>query len=187
MLTQLDSLIGRNKQENSFALLFSEIDDSVAKEIVEWILMANFAEGDDRPSILNLMINSPGGDLTAGFAIVDVMRGSSIPIRTIGLGQIASAGLMIFLAGEKGQRVLTPNTSIMSHTFSAGAIGKRHELISIQKEFDMTHDRILDHYVKFTGLDADVIEEKLLTKSDVYLSAKEAFDLGICDIVSELK
>ena len=187
MLTELDALVGRSKQENSFALLFSEIDENSAKEIVEWILMANFAEGEDRPSILNLMINSPGGDLSAGFAIVDVMRGSAIPIRTIGLGQIASAGLMIFLAGEKGQRVLTPNTSIMSHTFSGGAIGKRHELLSIQKEFNMTHDRILDHYVKCTGLDADVIEEKLLTKTDVYLSAQEALELGVCDIVSELK
>lgn len=187
MLTELDALVGRSKQENSFALLFSEIDENSAKEIVEWILMANFAEGEDRPSILNLMINSPGGDLSAGFALVDVMRGSAIPIRTIGLGQIASAGLMIFLAGEKGQRVLTPNTSIMSHTFSSGIYAKQHELVAIRKEFDLTHTRILDHYVKCTSLSVAEIEDKLLTKSDVFLSAQEALELGVCDIVSELK
>ncbi len=70
-----------------------EINLQTAKQTVEWIFECNFQE--ERPDLLNLIITSPGGDLNAAFAIIDTMRGSAIPIRTIGLGQIASAGLMI--------------------------------------------------------------------------------------------
>jgi ATP-dependent protease ClpP protease subunit len=83
-----------------------EITLTSVKTAVEWIFEANFAE--ERPELLNLIITSPGGDLNAAFALIDTMRGSAIPIRTIGLGQIASAGLMIFIAGDKGHRLLTP-------------------------------------------------------------------------------
>ena len=107
-----------------------EITLTTCKNAIEWVFEANFSE--ERPDMLNLIICSPGGDLNASFAMVDVMRGSAIPIRTIGLGQIASAGLMIFIAGEKGQRILTPNTSILSHQYSWGAFGKEHELFAHQ-------------------------------------------------------
>jgi ATP-dependent Clp protease, protease subunit len=68
------------------------------------------------------------------------------PIRTIGLGQIASAGLLIFASGSKGQRILTPNTSILSHQYSWGAFGKEHELFATVKEFDLTTKRMIAHY-----------------------------------------
>ena len=77
--------------------MMEEISLATCKNALEWVFEANFAE--ERPDMLNLIICSPGGDLNASFAMVDVMRGSAIPIRTVGLGQIASAGLMIFIAG----------------------------------------------------------------------------------------
>ena len=75
------------ESKHSFFLMMEEISLSTVKSAVEWILEANFAE--ERPEMLNLIINSPGGDLNAAFALIDVMRGSAIPVRTIGLGQIA--------------------------------------------------------------------------------------------------
>jgi ATP-dependent Clp protease, protease subunit len=161
-----------------------EITLASAKNAVEWIFEANFAE--ERPELLNLIITSPGGDLNAAFALIDVMRGSAIPIRTIGLGQIASAGLMIFIAGDKDQRILTPNTSILSHQYSWGAFGKEHELFATVKEFDLTTKKMIQHYKKCTGLSDAKIREVLLPPQDIWLSPVEAKKLGLCDHVKEL-
>lgn len=162
-----------------------EINLNTCKNAIEWIFEANFSE--ERPELLNLLVCSPGGDLNAAFALVDTMRGSAIPIRTIGLGQIASAGLMVFISGDKGQRILTPNTSILSHQYSWGAFGKEHELFASIKEFDLTTKRMIEHYKKCTGLPEKKIREILLPPQDVWLSSIEAKKLGICDEVKDLK
>ena len=134
MMNKLNiQLNDQESSQHSFYLLMDDISLTTVKPVVEWIFEANFAE--ERPDLLNLIICSPGGDLNAAFALIDTMRGSAIPIRTIGLGQIASAGLMIFIAGDKGKRILTPNTSILSHQYSWGAFGKEHELFATVKEF----------------------------------------------------
>ena len=161
-----------------------DISLSSAKNVVEWIFEANFAE--DRPELLNLIICSPGGDLNAAFAVIDVMRGSAIPVRTIGLGQIASAGLMMFIAGTKGHRLLTPNTSILSHQYSWGAFGKEHELFATVKEFDLTTKKMIQHYKKCSGLAESKIREVLLPPQDMWLSPQEAKKLGLCDDVKDL-
>jgi ATP-dependent Clp protease protease subunit len=164
--------------------MMEEISLSTVKGAVEWIFEANFSE--EPPELLNLIITSPGGDLNAAFALIDVMRGSSIPVRTIGLGQIASAGLMIFIAGDKGMRILTPNTSILSHQYSWGAFGKEHELFATVKEFDLTTKKMTQHYKKCTGLSEKQIRDVLLPPQDIWLSPSEAKKLGICDDVKEL-
>ena len=161
-----------------------DISLSSAKNVVEWIFEANFAE--ERPELLNLIICSPGGDLNAAFAVIDVMRGSAIPVRTIGLGQIASAGLMMFIAGTKGHRLLTPNTSILSHQYSWGAFGKEHELFATVKEFDLTTKKMIQHYKKCSGLAEAKIREVLLPPQDMWLSPQEAKKLGLCDDVKAL-
>lgn len=162
-----------------------DINVNTVKPAVEWVLETNFSE--QRPDIMNLIITSPGGDLTAAFALIDIMRGSSIPIRTIGLGQIASAGLLIFIAGKKGQRVLTPNTSILSHQYTWGSFGKEHELMAQVKEFDLTTTRLISHYKKCTALKEDIIRKYLLPPQDVWLNTEEALKLNICDFVKDLK
>jgi ATP-dependent Clp protease protease subunit len=161
-----------------------EISLNSVKNAVEWIFEANFAE--ERPELLNMIITSPGGDLNAAFALIDTMRGSAIPIRTIGLGQVASAGLMIFIAGTPGHRILTPNTSILSHQYSWGAIGKEHELFATVKEFDLTTKKMIQHYKKCTGLSEKEIRDMLLPPQDIWLSAVEAKKMGLCDHVKEL-
>lgn len=165
-------------------LLMEDISLASCKPVIEWIFEANFAE--EKPQSLNLIICSPGGDLSAGFALVDVMKGSSIPVYTIGIGQIASAGLLIFLAGERGKRVLTPNTSILSHQYTWGSFGKHHELMAANKEFDLTNQRLVNHYKKTTGMNEKQIRELLLPPHDIWLTSNEAKEMGICDVVKEL-
>ena len=121
------------------------------------------------------------------FALIDVMRGSGIPIHTVGLGVIASCGLLLFITGQKGNRILTPNTSILSHQYSWGNWGKEHELFAQVKEFELSSQRLINHYKKCTGLKEKEIREFLLPPEDVWLSGNEAKKLGLCDSIRQLK
>ena len=163
-------------------VFMGEVTQETMKPLIDWIISENFNR-EKKKKELTLGICSPGGDLNACFALVDVMKGSKIPIRTIGMGMIASCGLLMFISGEKGRRVLTPNTSILSHQFSWGSFGKEHELFAAVKEFDLTTRRMIDHYKKCTGLSEEDIRKYLLPPQDVWLSAKEAKKLGLCDSI----
>ena len=161
-------------------VFMSDVTQESMKPLIDWIIAENFNQKDKKRE-LTLGICSPGGDLNACFALVDVMKGSKIPIRTIGMGMIASCGLLMFISGAKGRRILTPNTSILSHQYSWGTYGKEHELFAQVKEYDLTTERIVNHYKKCTGLSEKDIRKYLLPPHDVWLSAKEAKKLGLCD------
>ena len=161
-------------------VFMSDVTQESMKPLIDWIISENFNQKEKKRE-LTLGICSPGGDLNACFALVDVMKGSKIPIRTIGMGMIASCGLLMFISGEKGKRILTPNTSILSHQYSWGSYGKEHELFAQVKEYDLTTERIVNHYKKCTGLSEKDIRKYLLPPHDVWLSAKEAKKLGLCD------
>jgi len=188
MAVELDDLDKSHSQALADAGMYvfmGEVDTESIKPVIEWILHENYVSKRKRKELL-LMVCSEGGDVAAAFALIDVMRSSPVPIKTVGLGQIASAGLLIFLAGSPGRRLLTPNTSILSHQFSWGSEGKSHELFATVKEFELTHRRMLDHYKVCTGLGEAEIKTALLPPHDVYLSAEEALALNICDAISEL-
>ena len=163
-------------------VFMSDVTQETMKPLIDWIIAENFNK-EKKKKELTLGICSPGGDLNAYFALVDVMKGSKIPIRTIGMGMIASCGLLMFISGEKGRRILTPNTSILSHQYSWGTYGKEHELFAQVKEYDLTTERIVNHYKKCTGLSEKDIRKYLLPPHDVWLSAKEAKKLGLCDSI----
>ena len=164
-------------------VFMSEVTQETMKPLIDWIISENFNR-EKKKKELTLGICSPGGDLNACFALVDVMKGSKIPIRTIGMGMIASCGLLMFISGTKGRRVLTPNTSILSHQYSWGSFGKEHELFAAVKEFDLTTQRMIAHYKKCTGLSEKDIRKYLLPPEDMWLSAKEAKKLGLCDSIT---
>ena len=175
-----------NTGAGSIALLFGEVNEEVAQDIVSWILACNMEELEDRPESLTLMINSPGGCVHSAFSIIEVMNGSSIPVSTVGLGQVSSAGLLIFMSGAKGQRLLTPTCSVLSHTFSTGIAGNFHGLINMNKELGFMHQRIIDQYKRCTGLAEKVITEKLLNPQDSWLTPQEAVNFKLADGISKL-
>jgi len=173
-------------QEAGIYVFMGEVTDETIKPIIEWVLVENHVAKKKKKELL-LMICSEGGSVEDAFALIDVINSSAIPVKTVGLGCIASSGLLIFLAGHKGRRVLTPNTSILSHQYSNYHEGKHHELFAIAKEHSLIQQRMLEHYKAATGLSEETILTKLLPASDIYLSADEALKLGICDYISDLK
>ena len=172
--------------QRGFHIFMGEVSMETMSPIINWIVASNFTK-EKQHKELTLGRCSPGGDLNACFALLDVMMGSKIPIRTIGMGMIASCGLLMFITGTKGKRILTPNTSILSHQYTWGSFGKEHELFATVKEFDLTTNRLLTHYKKCTGLTEKMIREKLLPPHDVWLDSKQAKKLGLCDKVQEMK
>jgi ATP-dependent Clp protease protease subunit len=183
---EIETNISQDLQAAGMYVFMGEVSTETTQPLIEWILYENFVVKKRKKELL-LMICSEGGDMSAAFALIDVMRSSLVPIKTVGLGQVASAGLMIFLTGQPGRRVLTPNTSILSHQFSWGSEGKSHELFATVKEFELTQQRMIAHYRQCTGLSDDEIRKSLLPPHDVYLTADEALALNVCDAISQLQ
>ena len=165
--------------DNNIHMFMTDFNEESCAMAIRFILEKNVLPKKFRPKYLTLMINSPGGAVHAAFALIDVMKGSAIPVRTVGLGMIASCGVLTFMAGQKGHRVITPNTSILSHQYSWGSRGKEHELFAVVREFEMSTERMITHYKKCTGLNEKKIRELLLPPEDVWLSAEEAVKYGI--------
>ena len=174
-----------NLYQSGIHLLMDDITADSCKDAIEFVLKQNIEKKKQKR--LQFLICSYGGEVPSCFALIDVMRGSSIPIHTVGLGVIASCGLLLFIAGEKGHRTLTTNTSVLSHQYSWSNYGKEHELFAQVKEFELSTKRMLDHYKKCTWLTEMDIREHLLPPEDVWLSGKEAKKLGICDSIRQLK
>lgn len=171
---------------NNIFIFMEGFENKTVKPAIEWIIKKNLAPASERPKNLTLMINSPGGQVTAAFALIDVMKGSRIPVHTMGLGLIASCGLLTFMAGERGHRVITPNTSILSHQYSWGSYGKEHELFARVREFELSTERMMAHYKKCTGMSEKEVRKWLLPAEDVWLSAEEAVKHGIADKIKKV-
>ncbi len=170
---------------NNIYLFMEPFENKTVKPAIEWIIKKNLLPSKSRPKNLTLMICSPGGEVSSAFALIDTMKGSRIPVHTLGLGEIASCGLLTFMSGEKGHRYVTPNTSILSHQYSWGSHGKEHELFARVREFELTSERMMAHYKKCTGMSEEKIRKYLLPEKDVWLSAEEAVRYGIADEIKE--
>lgn len=169
---------------NAGIIYFAEqFTSETTKPVINTIIEKNLMPNSERPNEITLVINSPGGSVHAAFALIDTMKGSAIPIKTVGLGLIASCGILTFMAGTKGKRLITPNTSILSHQYSWGSQGKEHELFARVREYELSTERMIEHYKKCTGLKEKQIREVLLPPQDVWLSAEDAVKYGIADKV----
>ena len=164
-------------------LLFEEICSEVSREVCEFIIKANFTLSSR--NTLTLMINTPGGSVYDGWGIVDVMDCSRLKIQTVGVGAIFSMGTVIFTAGTPGYRVMTRNSYMMTHQFSDVMEAKYHEFIAARPHQDQLHARFIKHFVTRTKMTEQEVNDVLLGKSDVYLSAEECLKYGICDMVKD--
>lgn len=129
-----------------------------------------------------LIINSPGGYLDACWAFIDIMDTVRMPIRTIAMGEIASAATMIFVAGD--ERIMAPNSTAMIHNFSAGNFGTYYDLVAGRKQEDYQNKRIVEHFIRHSKYTKtkEVIDNILLDK-DNWLTPTEMKKHGLCDTV----
>lgn len=159
-------------------ILSEEVNDATASLVVAQML---YLEGQDPNKDISFYINSPGGSVTAGFAIYDTMQYIKCDVSTICVGMAASMGAFLLASGTKGKRFALPNSEIMIHQPLGGAKGQATDIeiqanwiIKIKKKINM----ILS---EATGKPLDKVEND--TERDNYMSADEAAEYGLIDKV----
>jgi len=168
-------------------MLNGEITDKTGKEVSELLLAFDFKNALTKiMQPIHLMINSGGGSVTAAWQICDIMDCISTPVYTIGVGTVASAALAIFINGQRGHRILSDKTSIMSHQYTWGIEGKYKDLVHTQEEFGNIYLRLEKHYKRNTNLSSQVVRKKLLS-DDCWLTAEQAQKFKLCDHVIDFR
>ncbi len=168
--------------KDRIVFLGTPVDDDVANAIVAQIL---FLESEDPDKDINLYINSPGGSVTAGLAIYDTMQYVKPAVATICVGQAASMGAVLLLAGAKGKRYSLPNARIMIHQPMGGARGQATDIDIHAKEILRMKARLNEIIVKHTGQTIERVEKD--TDRDYFMGAQEARSYGIIDEVVTAK
>lgn len=168
--------IGVKLLENNVHLLVGDITDDNVSDCIKWIIYENL---DTKEKTLSLYINSTGGNLYSAFSLIDIIKTSQHPVRTIAIGSAMSAAFLIFAAGH--ERHVGKNTSLMCHQFSDSSEGKYHDIKATMKDNELCNTKMINILAQATGLSPSVVKKKLLPASDVYLTAEEAIELGVAD------
>ena len=158
--------------------LGEEVTDVSANLVVAQML---FLEAEDPGKDIHFYINSPGGSVSAGFAIYDTMQYIKCDVSTICLGMAASMGAFLLAGGTKGKRFALPNAEIMIHQPSGGSKGQASDMKIVADHILKTKDKLNRILAENTGKSLDVIERD--TDRDNYMSAAEAVEYGLIDSV----
>ena len=158
--------------------LGEEVNDVSANLIVAQLL---FLESEDPGKDIHLYINSPGGSVSAGWAIYDTMHYVKCDVSTICMGMAASMGAFLLAGGAKGKRFALPNAEIMIHQPSGGEQGQASDIKIVADKIIDTRRKLNEHLAANTGQPLSVIEVD--TERDHYMSAEEAKAYGLIDDV----
>ena len=153
-----------------------EIDDNMANAIVAQLL---FLQAQDAEKEVSMYINSPGGSVTAGLAILDTMKMVKCPVATYCVGQAASMGAVLLAAGEKGRRFALPHARIMVHQPWGGAQGKASDIEITAREILRLKEMLNGILAEASGRTFESVTND--TDRDHFMSAAEAKSWGIVD------
>jgi len=161
-------------------LLEGEVHDQMANLIVAQLL---FLESEDDTKDISLYINSPGGSVTAGMAILDAMNFIKPDVSTIVMGQACSMGSLLAQAGAAGKRFILPNARTMIHQPSGGARGQATDMLIQVEEILKMKKTLTQVYVDHNSAGKSFDELAKDMERDYFLSAQEAVDYGLADKV----
>ena len=159
--------------------LGDEIDDHVANTVVAQLLHLESADPDKD---ISLYINSPGGSVSAGLAILDTMNFIKCDVSTICLGQCASMAAVLLSAGAKGKRLYLPNSLVLIHQPSGGAKGQQTEIQIVADYILKMRARLNQILADNTGQTLDRIQAD--TERDNYMTAEQALEYGLVDRIT---
>lgn len=158
--------------------LGTEVDDTVANLVIAQLL---FLESEDASKDVKLYINSPGGSVYAGLAMLDTMNVIKPDVSTICVGMAASMGAVLLASGAKGKRFALPNSKIMIHQGSAGFSGTPSDIEITAREILKSRQKLDEILATATGKPVDEIHKD--TDRDYWMDPSEAKDYGLIDNV----
>ena len=158
-------------------LLSGEVNKALAEKIVRQLLVME-ADSDEP---IRIYIDSPGGDVDAGYAIFDMIRFVKAPVYCIGMGLVASAGALILLAADKSRRIGLPNSHYLIHQPLSGIKGVATDIEIHAQELEKTKAKINDLIAQETGKPLEQVAKD--TDRDYWLSATEAMEYGLINKV----
>ena len=153
-----------------------EIEPNMANSIVAQLL---FLESENPNADISMYINSPGGDVSAGWAIMDTMQYIKPDVSTIGMGLVASMGSVLLAAGKKGKRFVLPNTQVMIHQPMAGAQGQITDMEIQLNQFQKNKKSLVKQMAEFTGRKEKEVFDAM--ERDNWMNPNEAKDFGLID------
>jgi ATP-dependent Clp protease protease subunit len=156
------------------------ISDELANLIIAQIL---FLEKEDPDADVDVYINSPGGSVSAGLAIYDIMQMVKCDVATICVGMAASMGAVLLAGGAAGKRYALPNARIMIHAVAGGFEGPVQYAEIRLKEMVRAHDSLNEILAKHTGQPFEKVRRDM--DRDYFMSAQEALEYGIIDKIAE--
>ncbi len=160
--------------------LSGPVNDQVSSLIVAQLL---FLESEDPKKDIHFYINSPGGVVTSGLAMYDTMQYIRPDVATLCIGQAASAGSLLLMAGADGKRFSLPNSRIMIHQPSGGYQGQATDIEIHAREIINIKKRLNNLYVKHTKQKLSVIEKAM--ERDNFMTTEQALEFGLIDTIVE--
>ncbi len=157
-------------------MLSGEINDDMANTIIAQLL---FLDAQDNTKDISLYINSPGGVITSGLAIMDTMNFIKSDVSTIAIGMAASMASILLTSGAKGKRFALPNSTVLIHQPLGGAQGQQTDIQIAANEILKSREKINKILHETTGQPLEKIQKD--TERDNYLTAEEAKDYGLID------
>ncbi|MDF2879661.1 MAG: ATP-dependent Clp endopeptidase proteolytic subunit ClpP [Clostridiaceae bacterium] len=159
-----------------------EIEDNMASVIVAQLL---YLDSENDNADIYLYVNSPGGSVTAGMAIIDTINVIKSPVSTIGVGMCASMGAMILSQGEKGKRYVLPNAEVMIHQPLGGTKGQATDISIYANNILKTKEKLAKMIADSCGRPIDSVRQDM--ERDNYMEAEEALNYGIVDHIMKNK
>ncbi len=167
--------------KDRIVFLNGPVEDEVAGILIAQFL---FLDAQDSSKEIFFYINSPGGVVTAGFAIYDAISYIKSPINTVCIGQAASMGAFLLCMGDKGRRCASPNARIMIHQVSGGAQGQLTDMKIQVKEAERLEEMIYSKMAAQTGKTVEQVKKDC--DRDNFMSAEEAKAYGLIDKIIEI-
>ncbi|MHC4942131.1 MAG: ClpP family protease [Planctomycetota bacterium] len=170
------AFIEKKLLEHRTVLVSSVVNRELMEKTVSKLLLL---EAEDPKKLITVYVNSPGGDADSGFAIYDAMKFVNCPVRTICSGLCASAGIIIYLGGDSGERISFPNSRFLIHQPSVQAQGQASDLEITALQILKIRERYNEIVSRETGVSAKQIQKD--ADRDFWLTAEEALDYKLVD------
>jgi ATP-dependent Clp protease protease subunit len=166
------------QQNDRILYLSGDVTENTISQVIAGILSM---AGHNKEKPITLVISTYGGSVDEMFSLYDILKYVPCPVRTVGIGKVMSAGVLLLSAGEKGKRLIGSNARLMIHGISAGISGNVFDIVNQSTECVRQQELMVKLLCKETGINKIKLNKMMKTGMDNYVTPEMAVNLGIVD------